>query len=244
MANFLNSPELWTARNNGTNPPSYWNGSEYEVVFTTGDSYGLNGSALAEDGVLSGTVTLLAVDPWFPEDATSLVISSGGDVGGGGSLVASFVLSIGVPVEFEVAVTAGNFYNIYFGIQANDNPNLYYGIDAVISPAAEPEPAVILPPYVIRNTWRAYKGATTELTGYVRDELGRCDLTQYEAIAVRISRGQNQLLELAATGDAEGMLTFQVTSQNIEHRLSLLGSFRATIIADDRVIATGLLEVI
>lgn len=99
-------------------------------------------------------------------------------------------------------------------------------------------------PYVIRNTWRAYQGATTVLTAYIRGESGKTDLTLYDSIEVHVGRGQNRLLRLDATGDTEGQLTFQVTNRNIENRLSLLGSFRVTVIGDDEVIATGLLEVI
>lgn len=246
MANLLLDEDNWVSIVSFSQvPPAVW-----ERSFATEEEFGnviFNQYIGGESGTSDGSVF---VTPWPHPDAPAggtLRLVTMPDVGGFPSGTARDSLTLGSGDNTFSLVTEPNDYLMiarYDSGGAYEGPWIAYGpLEAALTwePEPIPEPNPI---YVIRNTWRAYQGATTELSCWIRGENGKIDLTLYESLEVHVSRGQNRLLRLDATGDTEGQLTFQVTNRNIENRLSLLGSFRVTVIGDDEVIATGLLEVI
>lgn len=101
--------------------------------------------------------------------------------------------------------------------------------------------------YVIQNTFRAYRNATNNLSCWVRTETGKLDMSNVETLQVRIKRGNAHFtagLTVDATSPEAGKVEFTITPANIRARLDMLGLFRVYVLADDVVIATGLLEVL
>lgn len=100
-------------------------------------------------------------------------------------------------------------------------------------------------PYVIRKTHRAYMGSDTTLAAWVRDELGRHDLTQYGDIRVEIKRDTRGRAELTvpASGTQDGKLEFTITADGARTRLRP-GIFGLQVVADGSVIQIGYLEVV
>jgi hypothetical protein len=92
--------------------------------------------------------------------------------------------------------------------------------------------------------FRAYAGADTPLTAWVRDEAGKQDLSAVESLTVEISRKGCPLLTLEADSPEAGRVDFTLTAENVQQQLNLLGVFRLRIIADNRVIQSGLLTVL
>ena len=90
---------------------------------------------------------------------------------------------------------------------------------------------------------RAFARSDNPFTVWARDEAGKTDLTG-AALKVEIRRGANAVLTLDATSPNTGEVAFTLTAENIQQRLSLLGVFPVRILADDRVIWTGLLTVL
>lgn len=98
---------------------------------------------------------------------------------------------------------------------------------------------------VTQGTYRAFAGADNAFAVHIRDEDGRADLTDFDAIEVEIRRGsETPLLTVDATGNATGDLSFTLTAENIAGALCDLGSFRLYVLADGAVIHTGSLEVL
>ena len=99
---------------------------------------------------------------------------------------------------------------------------------------------------VVQNTLRAYRDTENSFQLWVRDDAGKVDLTG-QTLQVRVKRGNAHYrggLILDATSPEAGLVEFDITPQNIKARLGMLGLFRVYVLADDVVIATGLLEVL
>lgn len=98
---------------------------------------------------------------------------------------------------------------------------------------------------IVRTTHRAYMGADTELSAWIRDEEGRVDLTQYDEIQVEVKRDTRDRTELTipATGTEDGRLDFTVTAEGARKRLRP-GIFNLQVVADGEVIHIGYLEVV
>lgn len=120
---------------------------------------------------------------------------------------------------------------------------LQFNVEVWTDTPAPPPP--IEAPYIIRKTHRAYMGANTHLSAWVRDEAGRHDLTQYGSISVEIKRDTRDKPELTvpATGTAEGRLEFTITADGARKRLRP-GIFNLQVVADGSVIQLGHLEII
>lgn len=98
---------------------------------------------------------------------------------------------------------------------------------------------------VTQGTYRAFTGAENDFTAYIRDEDGKADLTGYTDLEAEIRRGsETPLLTVDATGNAQGVLSFTLTAENLAGALSTLGVFRLYVLADGAVIHTGTLEVL
>lgn len=115
-------------------------------------------------------------------------------------------------------------------------------IEQAAPPPPPPPPSPPSPPYVILNTMRAYLGADTSITAWVRDERGRHDLAQYGGIEIEIKRGAGRVLSVRATGTDKGRLSFEVTASAVQ-RIGV-GHFTVRAIADGQVVCVGTLEVV
>ncbi|MEB1529882.1 hypothetical protein [Xanthomonas sp. WHRI 7945] len=109
--------------------------------------------------------------------------------------------------------------------------------------APEP-PAPVGPVYVVPHHLRAYSGYDSPLTLWVRDEVGRADLSQ-DVVSVVVStyQGNRQLYRRDATASAAGEVTW-IHPANIagQHRP---GVYRFKVVSSLRgVIGDGLLEVV
>lgn len=100
-------------------------------------------------------------------------------------------------------------------------------------------------PYLIRGTHRTYMSADTDMTAWVRTEVGKLDLTAYETLEVEVmTYGRPKpRTTLTATGTADGLLSFTVTAEGARKRL-WPGTFNLFAKGDGQVIYTGLLEVL
>lgn len=98
---------------------------------------------------------------------------------------------------------------------------------------------------IVRTTHRAYMGADTELSAWIRDEEGRVDLTQLGDIRVEVKRDTRDKPELTvpATGTEQGRLDFTITAAGARKRLRP-GIFNLQVVADGEVIHIGYLEVV
>jgi hypothetical protein len=90
---------------------------------------------------------------------------------------------------------------------------------------------------------RAFARSDNPFTVWVRDEDGNVDL-EGQTLSVEIRRGANAALTLDATSPSPGEVAFTLSAENVQQRLSLLGVFPVRILADDRVVWTGLLTVL
>lgn len=94
------------------------------------------------------------------------------------------------------------------------------------------------------NTHRAYAGADTVVTCWVRDEAGKRDLTgETLTVPVYAYRMTNELLTLDAKQVAVGEVQFTVTDEQAERYLTP-GLYRFAVKAGDSVVYGGLLEVV
>lgn len=97
--------------------------------------------------------------------------------------------------------------------------------------------------YVIRGTHRAYMDSDSPQTAWVRDEAGKLDMSEVEALTVEIKSEGRELprLTLDATSPEAGQLSFTVPANS--PRL-WPGTFSLFAKADGEVVYTGLLEVL
>lgn len=94
------------------------------------------------------------------------------------------------------------------------------------------------------NTHRAYAGADTVVTCWVRDEEGRRDLTGETLTVPVYAYGMpHELLTLDAEQVAEGAVRFTVTEEQAERYLTP-GLYRFAVKAGETVVYGGLLEVV
>lgn len=107
------------------------------------------------------------------------------------------------------------------------------------------EPVFVLgDPYVIKGTHRAYVGVDSPQAAWVRTESGKLDLSGVTALQAVIKRGASDVLSVDATSPEAGKVSFTITGEQSRHSLSWSNSYTLHVIADGRVIYTGILEVI
>ena len=95
-----------------------------------------------------------------------------------------------------------------------------------------------------RGFYRARAGVDTALIAWVRDDAGKLDLSEAEAITVEIRKDGCTVLTLDAASPVAGKVTFTVSAANVRQRLSLLGVYQLVILADEAEIHAGLLTVL
>ena len=96
---------------------------------------------------------------------------------------------------------------------------------------------------IARHQFRAYAGADTNLTCWIRDEDGRRDLSEAD-VSVLVKRPNGYTVAtLEATGSDEGEVEFEVTADTVSRYLAP-GVFNVEILADGSVVGLGHLEVL
>ncbi|KAF1692663.1 hypothetical protein [Pseudoxanthomonas koreensis] len=96
---------------------------------------------------------------------------------------------------------------------------------------------------IARHQFRAYAGADTTLTCWIRDEAGRHDLSGADVTVVVKRPNGYVVATLEATGSDQGEVTFEVTADTVSQQLAP-GVFNVEILADGAVVGLGHLEVL
>lgn len=248
MPNILLDAYRWTdqkvsSATYGASPPPQWNGSTYEFFdqYSSGFNAIIGAVADAGDTVAFSLDVKVAGSP--SGSAAELTVNGVAvwtqDVSAVGTFsFTSAALAAGDSVDFKVPSLPGDIYTL----------------DAVLTPTPNP---VFVSGDLVRQqtTHRVYRGIDSPIKCYVRNEVGRVDLTPATTIQAKVYRyGMTwPFATLDATGDANGLVEFTVPASLL--RTSGLGYdyglyvqpynlMRFDVFADDQLVYTALMEIV
>lgn len=231
MANLLLDPGNWRDTGYPSPPPACWNGYAYIAVNQE------------QDIELVGAVSA--------GDTIACTVTSTDGIGVVKIVVDGFTVEtwgpVTEPTKFSYAASAGMILQIDGGLGCSSD---------TLTLTPTPDPAFYAGDLVRQwTTHRIYRGIDSPIKCYVRNELGRVDLTPAKTIQAKVYRyGMTwPFATLDATGDANGLVQFTVPASLL--RTSGLGYdyglyvqpynlIRFDVFADDQLVYTALMEIV